>query len=195
MRLTFILMACLTEKSSLTLFYRWRTLLSVDDLVENVVTALNKGDLLNETYLFYMSDHGYHLGKLPCLFICACIWAHARLTLSVIRPSWQIKNTFKLIIIITSCFSYYAVVHKVEIPFCFCLILKKKFVVSNNKIVTVSSAGTLLTCDWIHMCQFFKTMLIKYSIEALENFGKPSQCNWCIRLGMSSISQILRIKY
>jgi len=43
---------------------RWRTLLSVDDLVEAVVATLSKTGLLNSTYLFYSSDNGYHLGHL-----------------------------------------------------------------------------------------------------------------------------------
>jgi arylsulfatase A-like enzyme len=43
--------------------FRWRTLQSVDDLVENVVDALTKSGVINETYIFYMSDNGYHLGE------------------------------------------------------------------------------------------------------------------------------------
>jgi arylsulfatase A-like enzyme len=57
-------------KGVFVFYNRWRTLLSVDDLVENVVTALIKADLLNETYLFFMSDHGYHLGKCTRVFAC-----------------------------------------------------------------------------------------------------------------------------
>jgi len=41
---------------------RWRTLLSVDDLVEVVIKALDKKQLLNDTYIIFMSDNGYHLG-------------------------------------------------------------------------------------------------------------------------------------
>jgi N-acetylglucosamine-6-sulfatase len=43
---------------------RWRTLLSVDDLVEAVVEVLAKTNLLDKTFIFYSSDHGYHLGHL-----------------------------------------------------------------------------------------------------------------------------------
>jgi len=42
---------------------RWRTLLSVDDLIEKVVHALGSYDLLNNTYIIFTSDHGYHLGQ------------------------------------------------------------------------------------------------------------------------------------
>jgi len=42
---------------------RWRTLLSVDDLIEKVVHALGSYDLLNNTYIMLTSDHGYHLGQ------------------------------------------------------------------------------------------------------------------------------------
>ncbi len=44
-------------------FFRWRTLLSVDDLVEQVVTALDKGKHLENTYIIFSSDNGFHLGK------------------------------------------------------------------------------------------------------------------------------------
>jgi len=41
---------------------RWRTLLSVDDLVESVVKALDNNKLLDSTYVIFMSDNGFHLG-------------------------------------------------------------------------------------------------------------------------------------
>ncbi|XP_061117331.1 N-acetylglucosamine-6-sulfatase-like isoform X1 [Conger conger] len=42
---------------------RWQTLLSVDDMVEKVVKKLEDLQLLNSTYIFYTSDHGYHSGQ------------------------------------------------------------------------------------------------------------------------------------
>ncbi|XP_071121002.1 N-acetylglucosamine-6-sulfatase-like isoform X1 [Mytilus edulis] len=42
---------------------RWRTLLSVDDMVENVVDILTEKDLINNTFIFFTSDNGYHLGQ------------------------------------------------------------------------------------------------------------------------------------
>jgi len=45
------------------LCYRWRTLLSVDDMVENVVNILTQKGLIDNTYIFFTSDNGYHLGK------------------------------------------------------------------------------------------------------------------------------------
>ena len=42
---------------------RWRTLLSVDDLVDQVVQALDKGKHLENTYIIFSSDNGFHLGK------------------------------------------------------------------------------------------------------------------------------------
>ena len=42
---------------------RWRTLISVDDLVENVFTKLSDENLLENTIALYTSDHGYHLGN------------------------------------------------------------------------------------------------------------------------------------
>jgi len=42
---------------------RLEALLSVDDLVEAVVMKLKSMDVLDNTYIFYSSDHGYHLGQ------------------------------------------------------------------------------------------------------------------------------------
>ncbi|XP_077970560.1 N-acetylglucosamine-6-sulfatase-like isoform X2 [Styela clava] len=42
---------------------RWRTLLSVDDLVEKVVMTLDSTKILDNTYIIYSSDNGYHLGQ------------------------------------------------------------------------------------------------------------------------------------
>ncbi|XP_077977097.1 N-acetylglucosamine-6-sulfatase-like isoform X3 [Glandiceps talaboti] len=42
---------------------RWRTLLSVDDLVEGVVNTLQDKKLLDNTYIVFSSDNGYHLGQ------------------------------------------------------------------------------------------------------------------------------------
>ncbi|EDV29395.1 uncharacterized protein TRIADDRAFT_18386 [Trichoplax adhaerens] len=46
------------------LLYRKRlqTLLSVDDAVEKLYRSIRKLDLKEKTYLFFTSDHGYHLG-------------------------------------------------------------------------------------------------------------------------------------
>jgi len=42
---------------------RWRTLLSVDDLVAKVHHALKSFSMLDNTYIILTSDHGYHLGQ------------------------------------------------------------------------------------------------------------------------------------
>uniref|UniRef100_A0A673B7S6 N-acetylglucosamine-6-sulfatase n=1 Tax=Sphaeramia orbicularis TaxID=375764 RepID=A0A673B7S6_9TELE len=42
---------------------RWRTLLSVDDLVEKIVTRLEVRGELDNTYIFFTSDNGYHTGQ------------------------------------------------------------------------------------------------------------------------------------
>ena len=55
--LTVIFMLCVC-----VLMCRWRTLLSVDDLVESVVKTLDKYRVLDNTYVVFMSDNGYHLG-------------------------------------------------------------------------------------------------------------------------------------
>ncbi|XP_056878408.1 N-acetylglucosamine-6-sulfatase [Takifugu flavidus] len=42
---------------------RWRTLLSVDDLVETLVKRLEIRGELDNTYIFFTSDNGYHTGQ------------------------------------------------------------------------------------------------------------------------------------
>ncbi|XP_043241458.1 N-acetylglucosamine-6-sulfatase-like isoform X2 [Amphibalanus amphitrite] len=42
---------------------RWRTLLSVDDMVAALTERMAQMGLLDDTYLIYTSDHGYHLGQ------------------------------------------------------------------------------------------------------------------------------------
>lgn len=46
-------------------FYHMRleTLMSVDDLVEEVVLQLNKQKLIDDTFIVFTSDNGYHLGQ------------------------------------------------------------------------------------------------------------------------------------
>lgn len=41
---------------------RWESLLSVDDMVAAVVNKLQDMQQLENTYIIYTSDHGYHLG-------------------------------------------------------------------------------------------------------------------------------------
>ncbi|GBO18269.1 N-acetylglucosamine-6-sulfatase, partial [Araneus ventricosus] len=41
----------------------WRTLLSVDDMVHEVYVNLKRKKLLENTYIFFTSDNGFHLGQ------------------------------------------------------------------------------------------------------------------------------------
>ena len=42
---------------------RLQTLLTVDDHVDELYVRLSAMNLIGETYIFYFSDHGYHLGQ------------------------------------------------------------------------------------------------------------------------------------
>jgi len=42
---------------------RWRTLMSVDDLIADVIEAVDELGLSRNTYFFYSSDHGFQLGQ------------------------------------------------------------------------------------------------------------------------------------
>nr|XP_013189649.1 unnamed protein product [Amyelois transitella] len=42
---------------------RWEALLSVDEMVADVVQALYDQDLMENTYVIYTSDNGYHVGQ------------------------------------------------------------------------------------------------------------------------------------
>jgi len=44
---------------------RWRTLLSVDDLIADVIALCDELGVSNNTYFFYSSDHGFQV----CLWI------------------------------------------------------------------------------------------------------------------------------
>lgn len=42
---------------------RWGTLLSIDDLVAGIINTLEDAGVLDNTYVLFSSDHGYHLGQ------------------------------------------------------------------------------------------------------------------------------------
>uniref|UniRef100_A0A3P9APY8 N-acetylglucosamine-6-sulfatase n=1 Tax=Esox lucius TaxID=8010 RepID=A0A3P9APY8_ESOLU len=55
---------------------RWQTLLSVDDMVETLVKKLEALNVLNNTYIIYTSDNGYHTGKCNGLYISVSIFGY-----------------------------------------------------------------------------------------------------------------------
>ncbi|XP_064551662.1 N-acetylglucosamine-6-sulfatase-like isoform X1 [Drosophila montana] len=42
---------------------RWETLLAVDEMMVTLITVLNETQCLENTYIIYTSDNGYHLGQ------------------------------------------------------------------------------------------------------------------------------------
>lgn len=47
---------------------RWSVLRSVDDMVERLLTFLKTAGQLDNTYVIFSSDHGYHLGEFGMLY-------------------------------------------------------------------------------------------------------------------------------
>lgn len=41
---------------------RLETLLAVDEMVDDIFTKLKRLDILNNTYLIFASDNGFHIG-------------------------------------------------------------------------------------------------------------------------------------
>ena len=56
--------ACIDE----TFMNRWRTLMSVDDVIRDTFELVDSMGLTNNTYFLYSSDHGFRLGE--CEFGC-----------------------------------------------------------------------------------------------------------------------------
>lgn len=75
---------------------RWRTLLSVDDMMENVVNILQKKNLLDNTYIVFSSDNGFHLGEFFCL-----VWSFLFSVLFLISTSMVHEGLLYLTILIT----------------------------------------------------------------------------------------------
>ena len=46
---------------------RWRTLMSVDDVISDVIDLCENLNILDNTYFFYSSDHGFQLGEFNML--------------------------------------------------------------------------------------------------------------------------------
>ena len=55
---------------------RWRTLVSVDDAIAAMVQTITDLDLIDSTYFFSTSDHGYvH----ACTHVCICMYLYLSL--------------------------------------------------------------------------------------------------------------------
>ena len=46
---------------------RWRTIMSVDDLIADVIAKCEDLDIIDNTYFFFTSDHGFQLGQFNML--------------------------------------------------------------------------------------------------------------------------------
>ena len=59
---------------------RWRALLSVDDAIAGVYNAIEEMGLLDNTYFFITSDHGYNLGqhRLPSCKLNVYVYEYLR---------------------------------------------------------------------------------------------------------------------
>ena len=92
---------------------RWRTLLSVDEMVESIIEKLQSLSLLNETYVIFTSDHGYHMGTFALTIdkrmpyetgIYYTVYLHAKSLIVANNHSIKIKRfvgQFSVAIIVT----------------------------------------------------------------------------------------------
>ena len=46
---------------------RWRSLMSVDDVIESLVEFVESKGIADNTYFLYSSDHGFQLGEFNIL--------------------------------------------------------------------------------------------------------------------------------
>jgi len=58
-----IMTAAFENTTDITFKKRWRTLLSVDDIVADVFAVLEQNGVLDNTFVFFTSDHGFHMGQ------------------------------------------------------------------------------------------------------------------------------------
>lgn len=56
---------------------RWETLLSLDELVSNVHTQLKTKKLLDDTYIIFTSDNGFHIGNHSFHYIFVIIQSYS----------------------------------------------------------------------------------------------------------------------
>eukprot|EP00048_Salpingoeca_helianthica_P017187 m.235967 g.235967 ORF g.235967 m.235967 type:complete len:493 (+) comp20371_c0_seq1:17-1495(+) len=74
---------------------RWRSLLSVDDIISEVVATLQAAGVLNDTYIFLTSDHGYQLGQLRLPMCKLNVYDHnTRVPFLVRGPGIRANSTF-----------------------------------------------------------------------------------------------------
>lgn len=77
---------------------RWRTLLSVDDAVAGVIGALDNLNVLDNTYLFFTSDHGYNLGQHRLPSCKLNVYDHdIRIPMVIMGPGIVAGSTFNFI--------------------------------------------------------------------------------------------------
>jgi N-acetylglucosamine-6-sulfatase len=62
---------------------RWETLLAVDEMVADVVGALEETNKLDNTYLIYTSDNGYHIGKWIFVVVVTSLYMHTYIPLTL----------------------------------------------------------------------------------------------------------------
>lgn len=47
---------------------RWQTLMAVDEMIAELIETLDSKHVLNNTFVIYTSDNGYHLGQFAMAF-------------------------------------------------------------------------------------------------------------------------------
>ena len=74
---------------------RWRTLMSVDDVIDEVVGEVHAAGVAEHTYFFFSSDHGFQLGEFNLLIDKRQMYDHdIRIHLLVRGPGIAPNTTF-----------------------------------------------------------------------------------------------------
>lgn len=74
---------------------RLQTLLAVDEMVEAVVGKLEEIGVINETFIWFLSDNGYHIGKSKLVCFGCSYWTEVFSIFSVFLGLENIRRLYR----------------------------------------------------------------------------------------------------